>query len=304
LNFEKMYHFITTDVFTSVRFGGNPLAVVTDARGLDSDRMLAITREFGYSETVFVLPPDDDAHMAKLRIFTPGGELPFAGHPTVGTAIVLVETGVAELDATGRAEIVLEEGVGPIRVRLSQRDGRQFAELTAAVAPTVVTGVASREEIASALSLEAADLDPVRAPSIVSCGVPFTFAAVRNRSVLARIRLDREAFARGLASTEGPQLFVFAADPENEAHDLRARMFAPMLGVDEDPATGSACAALAGYIGSDLPDGEHRWIVEQGYEMGRPSQVHVAAVVRGTRVVAAKVGGHAVRVTEGSLDVD
>jgi trans-2,3-dihydro-3-hydroxyanthranilate isomerase len=298
-----MYRFITTDVFTSVRFGGNPLAVVTDARGLDSDMMLTITREFGYSETVFVLPPDDDAHLAKLRIFTPGGELPFAGHPTVGTAIVLVETGVAELDARGGAEIVLEEGVGPIRVRLSRRDGRLFAELTAAVAPTVVTGVASRETIARALSLDPADLDPSREPAIVSCGVPFTFALVRDRSALARVRLDREVFAREIASTAGPQLFVFAADPEDAEHDLRARMFAPALGVDEDPATGSACAALNGYLAAGLDDGEHRWIVEQGYEMGRPSQIHLTAVVRNGVVVEARVGGHAVKVIEGTMFV-
>lgn len=299
-----MYRFITTDVFTSVRFGGNPLAVVTDARGLDSGRMLAITREFGYSETVFVLPPDDPSHVARLRIFTPGGELPFAGHPTIGTAIVLAETGALRSVDSGEATIVLEEGIGPVSVELSQREGRVFAELTAAVAPERLECTASREVIARSLSLSLDDLAPDGEPSVFSCGVAFTFVEVRDRVALGRIRLDREVFTAGIGPTAGPHLFVFARDPEDPSHDIRARMFAPKLGVDEDPATGAACAALNGYLGEGLPDGEHRWIVEQGYEMGRPSQVHVTGVIRGQRVVEARVGGYAVQVTEGSLDVD
>lgn len=298
-----MYRFITADVFTRTRFGGNPLAVLPEAHGLTSGQMLSITREFGYSETVFVFPPDDHSSAARLRIFTPGGEIPFAGHPTVGTAIVLAELGIVSTDADGRVAIVLEEGVGPVRVQLSRRDGMAFAELTAAVAPFEVEGVAPAEAIARSLSIEVDDLDPRREPAAFSCGVPFTFAAVRDRSALARIRLDRETFAGTIASTCAPQVFAFAADPEDPGHDLRARMFAPMLGIDEDPATGAACAALNGYVGRGLPDGEHRWVVEQGYEMGRPSQIHIMAVVSQGRVAEARVAGHAVRFAEGTIEV-
>jgi trans-2,3-dihydro-3-hydroxyanthranilate isomerase len=299
-----MFDFVTTDVFTTSRFGGNQLAVLTDARGLSSNQMQSITREFGYSETSFVLPPDKASNTARLRIFTPGRELPFAGHPTVGTAIVLAEAGIVALDEEGRADIVFEEGVGPIRVRLSRRDGLAFAELTAAVAPERLDGAASRDALARALSLELRDLDPDREPAVFSCGVPFTFVPVRDRSVLARIRLDRGVFEAEIAPTAGPQVFVLADDPEDPAHDIRARMFAPTLGVDEDPATGAACAALNGWLGSRLGDGEHHWIVEQGYEMGRPSQIHITAIVRQGVVSEARVAGHAVRFARGALAVD
>ncbi len=295
------YHFITTDVFTTNRHGGNQLAVLTDARGLSAEEMLAITREFGYSESVFVLPPEAADHTSRLRIFTPGGELPFAGHPTVGAAITLAEEGIISLDEAGEARIVLEEGVGPVHVRLSRVNERLYAELTAAAPPEHVAGAASRESLASAFSIAPTDLHPRREPAIYSCGVPFTFLPVRDRAVLAKVRLDREAFDSKIVQTAGPNVFVFADDPEDPANDIRARMFAPALGVDEDPATGAACAALTGYLGTDTEDGEHRWTIEQGYEMGRPSLIQITAIVQGGRTVEARVGGHAVRFAEGRI---
>lgn len=293
--------FITTDVFTSTRFGGNQLAVIPDARGLTTDAMQTITREFGYSESVFVFPPDDPGNTARLRIFTPALEMPFAGHPTVGAAIELAAEGIVTIDDEGSTAIVLEEGVGPVSVTLSKQKGLLFAELTAAVPPERVDGVVSRETLAKALGIHPNDFDGSRDPAVYSCGVPFTFLSVRDRSVLARIRFDRATFTAEVGASPGPQVFVLCNDPEDDSHDLRARMFAPTLGVDEDPATGAACAALNGYLGHGLDDGEHRWVVEQGYEMGRPSQIRITAVVRDGRVVESRVGGHAVRFAEGTL---
>lgn len=297
--------YFTADVFTSTRFGGNQLAVLPDARGLTGAQMLAIAREFNYSESTFVLPAEDPAHTRRLRIFTPGGEVPFAGHPTVGTAHVLAETG--EIPLTGdETRIVFGENVGPVPVLIRSSGGLPtFCQLSVAQLPEVGRPLPGRSEIASAISLDEADLlDGDWRPQVVSCGLPFAFVPVRDRAAVARARLRLDRWEEHLAGRAGEMVMVFAMDAEDPGHQVRARMFAPGVGVPEDPATGSACAALGGYLAKrDSRDGTLRWIVEQGYEMGRPSLLEVEVDRHGGEITAVRVGGASVLVCEGRMRV-
>jgi trans-2,3-dihydro-3-hydroxyanthranilate isomerase len=300
------YRYYTADVFTDRVFGGNQLAVLPDARGLTPEEMQQIAREFNLSETVFVLPPKASEHTRRLRIFTPGTELPFAGHPTIGTAHVLASIGEIPVEAKV-TRIVFEEGVGPVPVAIRAAEGRPVsAQLTAAKLPEFGPAPPSRAELAAVLSLEAADLlENDFAPAAVSCGVPFLFIPVRDRSALRRVRLDRARWEALLSSFWAPHLYVFARDPEWDGSDLRARMFAPAMGITEDPATGAAATALAGYLGrrEAAPSGTIRWVVEQGFEMDRPSILEVEADKRDGEIVAAHVGGASVLVSEGTMHI-
>lgn len=299
------YRFVTADVFTSKRFGGNQLAVLPDARGLSDEQMLAITREFNYSESTFVFPPDNAANTRRVRIFTPGGEVPFAGHPTVGTAFALAAIGdVALTGPTTR--VVLEENVGPVPVIITSTNGQPtFCQFSVAKLPEVGPPLPSRGDLARCLSIDEADvLSDGWSPQIVSCGLEFAFVRVRDRGVVARSRMHLESWERHLANTLGQAVMIFAMDAEEPGHDVRARMFAPGFGVPEDPATGSACAALGGYLAArSKEDGTQRWIVEQGYEMGRPSLIDVEADRSGGTISAVRVGGASVLVSEGRITV-
>ena len=241
------YRFYTADVFTDRAFGGNPLAVFPDGRDLSSEQMRRVARELNLSETVFVFPAERPRHTRRLRIFTPSAELPFAGHPTIGTAHVLASIGeiALERDVTN---IVFEEGVGPVPVRIRVQDGRPvFAQLAAPRLPEFGPPPPSLEKIAATLSLYPSDL--LRAevgPQAVSCGVPFLFVPVRDKEAMRRVRVNREQWERSFSSYWAPHLYVFA---ELNGSSLRARMFAPALGIEEDPATGAAATALAGYLG-------------------------------------------------------
>lgn len=301
---EYTYH--TTDVFTSRRFGGNQLAVIPDARGLSTEEMQAIAREFNYSESTFILPPDDPAHTRRVRIFTPGSELPFAGHPTVGSALVLAMTGELALDGD-ETRIVLEEGVGPVPVTIRCEGGVPvFAELSVAKLPEILPPVPPPSVLAPMLSLGQEELlEGVYHPQAVSCGVPFTFIPLRNREAVRRAKLRVELWEAALASTAAPMMMLFALDAEDPAHQVRARMFGPSEAVPEDPATGSACAALAGYLAQrqKAGDGTLQWIVEQGYEMGRPSLLHLSCDIAGGTITAVRVGGASVMVCSGTLTI-
>ncbi len=299
---SRRYRFLTTDVFTDTPFEGNPLAVLPDARGLDGRTMQRIAREFNFSETAFVLPPDSPAHTRRVRIFTPGTEVPFAGHPTIGTAFVLATIGEIDL-REGTTEIVLEEGVGAVPVTIDAPGGRPGTiTLTAARAPERGPEPPGGAAIARCLRLGPEDvLTGDRGPAGWTCGLPFLFVTVRDRATLARAGVDRAAWDRDLAGTWAPDVFVLCFEPEREGSDVRARMFAPGVGVEEDPATGSACAALAGYLGEHAGDGTSRWTVEQGFEMGRPSLLRVEARKEAGRVVEVRVGGAAVLVSEGMI---
>jgi trans-2,3-dihydro-3-hydroxyanthranilate isomerase len=300
------YRFYTADVFTDRPFGGNPLAVLPDARGLDSTSMQQIAREFNFSETTFVLPPEDRKHTRRLRIFTPGGEIAFAGHPTVGTAHVLAAIG--EIPLTGdTTRVVLEENVGPVPVAIrAERGTPVYAQLTVARLPEVGPRPPAPDRLARMLSLEPGDLmgDDMR-PEAVSCGTPYLFVPLRNRDAVARARLKLDLWEETLRDYWTDDVFVFALDPERADADVRARMFAPGFGVPEDPATGSACVALGGYLAARNPrhDGTLRWVVEQGFEMGRPSILEVEVDKRGGAITAVRVGGATVVMTEGEMEV-
>jgi trans-2,3-dihydro-3-hydroxyanthranilate isomerase len=298
------YH--TADVFTDVPFGGNQLAVFPDARGIPEHRLLDVTREFNYSETTFVYPPASPAHARQVRIFTPGGEVPFAGHPTVGTAHVLAAIG--EIPLTGeRTDIVFEEKVGPVPVRIRAEQGRPvFAQLSVAKLPELGPVPPSIEALAEVLGLAGDDLVGGEwQPQALSCGLPFLFVPVRSLDAVARARVKLDPWERVLKGTWAPELFVFARGGERPGTDYHARMFAPGISVPEDPATGSANAALAGYLAArdSGREGTLRWRVEQGFEMGRPSILEVEADRAGGAVTAVRVGGASVMVCSGSMEI-
>lgn len=295
--------FFTADVFTDRMFGGNQLAVFPDAEGADPRLMQAIARELNLSETVFVFAPADPVHTRRLRIFTPSSELPFAGHPTIGAAFVLTAIGDVPLGPEG-ASLVLEEGVGPVAVTVRADDGHPgYCELTAARLPEEGPAPPPLEEIASALSLRPEELGADGlSPRGVSCGVPYLFVPLRDESVLARARINLPAWERSLSGWWASAVFPFVAIGRDGV-DFRARMFAPGIGIPEDPATGSAAAALAGYLAAAAGalDETLRWVIEQGVEMGRPSRLHVACERRAGMISAVRVGGSSVLVAEGRL---
>lgn len=296
------HRYLLADVFTDRMFGGNQLAVFPDAREIPDEYMQKIAREFNLSETVFVLPPRDTGNTKRLRIFTPGAELPFAGHPTVGTACVLAAIGAVEIHDA--ASIVFEEGVGPVPVHIKKEAGEYSATFTAARLPESGPPPPSNDILAQILSIASEDiLSGVMEPQAFSCGLPYLFVPVRDRGVLARMKFNTYLSGQHLAKYWTPQVYVFALDPELAGSHVRSRMFAPELGIVEDPATGSAAAALAGYLGSrdKTKDGILHWQIEQGFEMGRPSILQLEATKANGKIAAVRVGGQSVMVGEGML---
>ncbi|MDQ3949157.1 MAG: PhzF family phenazine biosynthesis protein [Gemmatimonadota bacterium] len=300
------YRYYTADVFTDRPFGGNQLAVFPDARGIDSARMQEIAREFNFSETTFVLPPEDARHARRVRIFTPGAEIPFAGHPTVGTAHVLAAVGEIPLSGD-TTSIVFEEGVGPVPVTI-RAQGRHpvFAQLGVAKLPEIGPSPPAAARLAAMLSLDEGDLaGPDMPPEAISCGVPYLLIPLASRDAVARARLRLDLWEQTLRGYWTDDIFFFALDPEREDSDVHARMFAPGFGIAEDPATGSAAVALGGYLAARHPrlDGTLRWVVEQGFEMRRPSIMEVEVDKRDGAVTGVRVGGSTVLVCEGQMEV-
>lgn len=299
------YSYYTADVFSDRLFGGNPLAVFPRAEGLTPEQMQKIAAEFNFSETTFVFPPETPEGTRKVRIFTPATELPFAGHPTIGTAFVLAAIG--EIPLTEETRVYLEEEVGLIPVTIRSLDGKPvYSELTAASPPKFAEKVPSIEDLAVILSLDRGDFLTEKYPiRSFSRGVPFLFVPARDRSVLARIKLNLPAWESLLSNAKANSLFVFCPDPELPGSDLRARMFAPGLGVTEDPATGSAAAAFGDYLGNldPLENGIIEKTIEQGFEMERPSILRVAIEKRDGEITAVRVGGASVLVCEGVMNI-
>jgi trans-2,3-dihydro-3-hydroxyanthranilate isomerase len=298
------FPFVTADVFTNDRFGGNQLAVFPNAAELPAELMPRIAREFNFSETTFVLPPSDPKHTRRVRIFTPGGEVPFAGHPTVGTAFVLASIGDVALTGA-HTHIIFEEGVGPVPVMIRAKHGKpDFSQLSVAKLPEFGPPPPNAKDLARILGLDSQDvLTGAFSPEAVSCGLAFLFIPVRDRAVLGRARVRLDDFEKVLHGYWTEKIFVFCDDPELPGSNFRARMFAPTISVPEDPATGSACAAFGGYLGKrdKRSDGTLRWVVEQGFEMGRPSILEVETDKREGAITAVRVGGSSVLVTRGEL---
>lgn len=300
------FEFVTCDVFTDKRFGGNQLAVFPDAAGIEPALYQAIAREFNFSETTFVLPPKNPKHTRHVRIFTPGGELQFAGHPTVGTAFVLASIGEVKLEGA-ETTIVLEEGVGPVPVTIRSRDGQaDFAQLTVAKLPEFGPPAPPADDLARALGLEPGDvLSGDLKPEAVSCGTWFLHVPLRNRAALANSRVQLDEFERVLNGYITNKVFLFCAEPELPESHYRARMYAPSIGVAEDPATGSAAVGFGGYVAKrdKRADGTLMWRVEQGFEMGRPSILDVEVDKKAGAITAVRVGGNSVLVTRGKLTI-
>jgi trans-2,3-dihydro-3-hydroxyanthranilate isomerase len=293
------------DVFTNEGLAGNPLAVVFDGSGLADERMQAITREFNLSETVFVLPPANPAHTARIRIFTPGRELPFAGHPTVGAAIALAER---SKDGRGVDVVsVLEENVGPVRCLVSTTaDAASTAEFDLPRLAEQLTAEFDTQKIADALCISAADIGfENHRLSLWSAGIPYVMVPIRDVSVAAAIAFNPMLWQRAAAAGGDRTLaaYVYCRGGGDHRADFHARMFAPDLGIPEDPATGSAAAAMSGAIQhfDALADGHHALMIEQGVEMGRPSHIHLHIEAEHGKAVRARIGGEAVMVASGQL---
>ncbi len=295
--------YYTCDVFTDTRFGGNQLAVLPEADGLDGRRMQQIAREFNFSESTFVLVPEA-GHTRRVRIFTPMSEVPFAGHPNVGTAFVLAATGALG-PLTTETTVTFEEEAGlvPVTVR-SGADGRVRCELTAPQGLTLGREVPV-DLLARAVSLTPADLATgAHAPVVASVGLPFVIAELTDRAALERARPDGAGIeALVAAGVQPPDVHLYVRS--GDEYDLRARMFSPLDGIPEDPATGSANCALAALLARLDPaaDGSFAWRIAQGVEMGRPSVLEARAEKRAGAVVGAWIGGECVLVSEGTIEV-
>ncbi|MBM4193142.1 MAG: PhzF family phenazine biosynthesis protein [Gemmatimonadetes bacterium] len=295
------FRYVTLDVFTDKQFGGNQLAVFLDASGIPESALLPITREFNYSETTFCYPPADPKHEARVRIFTPGAEVPFAGHPTVGTAIALhAKRAQGSFDST----LILEEGVGPVPVTVRTQNGTPFAQFSVAKLPEIGPPVPTRATLADMLSLSADDIvGGTSAPQAISCGLPFLIVGVKTLKALGRARVNLDRWEATMQNAWARDLFVFAADPESGERHYRARCFVPGFSVPEDPATGSANACFAGFLAARAAEknGTLRWVVSQGVEMGRPSRIEIEADKTDGAITAIRVGGCAVFVMEGTI---
>jgi trans-2,3-dihydro-3-hydroxyanthranilate isomerase len=292
--------FVTVDVFTDRRFGGNPLAVVPRAEGLSTEQMQAIAGEFNLSETTFVLPPQDPAHTAQVRIFTPKREMPFAGHPNVGTAFVVGQ------QRASRDLLIFEEKAGLVPIDLL-RDGTEVigARLTAPQPLQRGEDDVYSDIVAAACGLAVEDIETRHhLPCAAGCGAMFVFAEVKSRESLARAQPRQDFFARNFPTSVANGIHLYLRDGA-DGIDIRARMFAPLHGVPEDPATGSANVALAGLLASLRPEGDLdlRLRIAQGVEMGRPSLMEAEADKRGGSVVATRIGGRCVPVLRGTIEL-
>jgi len=297
------YHVL--DVFTHQRFGGNPLAVVLDADGLEPARMQTIAREFNLSETVFVAKPENAAHSARVRIFTPAVEVAFAGHPTVGTAALLAVLKASAPSGNADALIVLEEEVGPVRVGVRLRAGAApFAEFDAPRLPQESGTLAPADRLAAALGLIPAEIGfENHRPTRFTAGNTFAFVPIASLEAMAKARVASAHWAAAFQGGIGT--FLYCRQTVHTTSSFHARMFAPDHGVPEDPATGSAAVGLCGAVHrfDALPDGLHKRVIEQGYEMGRPSRIELSLQVGGGKLETVRIGGHAVRVAEGTIEV-
>lgn len=299
------YDYVTVGVFTDQRFGGNPLAVFPDARGLSEKQMQSIATEFNLSETTFVLPPENPQHHARVRIFTPKYEMPFAGHPNVGTGYVL-----ARRDAQPPEHYVFEELAGLVRVHILRDDANQiFGARIAAPRALSIDIAIPTDVVAACIGLPETDIQTtVHDPLVASVGTPFVLAELASVAALSRASPDIAAFraaaARFPEMADRFSLHLYAR-VDGQATKLRARMFGPLGGVLEDPATGSANAALAALLTSLAPgeDVDLIYEIEQGVEMGRPSRIIASARKTAEGPVLASVAGNCVPMMQGTLEI-
>lgn len=297
--------FETVDVFTHHQFSGNPLAVVLNAQGLSTEQMQAIAGEFNLAETTFVLPPRDSAHTAEVRIFTPRAEMPFAGHPNIGTAFVLARAGTSYGRAIPQDRVIFEEKAGLVPISLLKDGTSIVGARLASPQPLVVGDEAPIDAVALACGIAADDIETENhPPCIASCGVGFILAELKTRTALASAMPHIDVFRRDIVNRGTTGILIYT---EVDDHDIniRARMFAPLKGIPEDPATGSANVALIGLLAKlrPEPDLQLSKTIAQGVEMGRPSLLQAEAEKRGGVVTATFIGGRCVPVMSGTIDL-
>jgi trans-2,3-dihydro-3-hydroxyanthranilate isomerase len=297
------YRYYICDVFTDTRFGGNQLAVLPEAQGLSDRRMQQIAREFNFAESTFVLPAEA-GQTRRVRIFTPTTEVPFAGHPNIGTAFVLAAAGEFG-PILPSVTVTFEEKAGLVPITIHQREGgRLWCELSAPQ-PLSLGKTVSVESLARAVSLTPDDVvTRTHPPQVASVGLPFLVAELANRAALERARVNMDGLDALVAEGVTPDVHLYVRSAGE--FDLRARMFAPLDGVPEDPATGSANCALAGLLSQcdERTGGSFSWRIAQGVEMGRPSVLEARTEKREGAVVKIWIGGASVLVSEGFIEVD
>lgn len=294
------------DVFTDQALSGNPLAVVLDGDGLDDARMQRIAAEFNLSETVFVQKPQKSVHNAALRIFTPMMELPFAGHPTVGSAVLLGMQRFDDLASEQDCVVMLEEKIGLVRAGVKLKPGRVGEAVFDVPKPAepVDIKLGGKDEIAAALGLHIHDIGfENHVPTAYSAGVPFAMVPLKDLDAIARARIISSCWKQAFAGNGPVGVFVYCRETIQHGNDFHGRMFAPDLGLNEDPATGSAVAAFAGAVFHfDKPgQGSHNYTIEQGFEMERPSALRLEFDVEAGRLAGERLGGHAVLIGSGEL---
>jgi trans-2,3-dihydro-3-hydroxyanthranilate isomerase len=301
-----LYHRV--DVFTDRAFGGNPLGVFTNGRNLSAETMQSIAKEFNLSEVTFVLPPDDAACDFRVRIFTPDQELPMAGHPTVGTAFVLArEHVIGPGEAGAPVRVTFQEGVGPVPVRVDYEGGAPvYAEMNQPL-PAFGPRLEDRRRVAEMLSLAAEDLDEGLPIEVVSCGVPFLYVPLRGLDAARRARPRADLIEGAGPGGVPPEIFAFTREVVHEGSTVHSRMFAPGLGITEDPATGGASGPLGSYLvrhGVVGGGASVEIVSEQGLEMGRPSFIKITIEREGERITGVRVGGRCRYMGEGFLEVE
>ncbi len=296
------YEYYICDVFTQQKFSGNQLAVITDAEGLSDHDMQNIAREFNFSESTFVFPSEKE-NTRKVRIFTPRSEVPFAGHPNIGTAFILAETGIFG-DFAQSIDVVFEEKAGNVPIKINKDHcGYIWCELSAP-APLSLGKVATVDLASEVLSIEAGDINvTTHYPQVASVGLPFLFVELQSLEALSQAQIDLSKLQRLLQEGFPSYIHIYCKDVKD--FDIRCRMFAPLDGVPEDPATGSANAALIALLShcdqrSDLED---KWKISQGSEIGRPSVLHGRAQKIGGTVVEVNLGGYSVMVCKGTISI-
>lgn len=296
-----MLEFHTLDVFTDTPFNGNPLAVVMGADGLTTAQMQTIAREFNLSETIFVMAPRDPAHTARVRIFFPTAEIPFAGHPTVGCAIHLATADAPAGDFT--RHLVLEEEAGLVPVTVTRRGAQVEAEFAAPVLPHPAAGHVLDAALPAALGLDAAEIGfATHRPAVWQGGPAFLYVPVASLDALARARPIQPHWDAVMAAAGVDSAYLYT--PGTDC-DFRARMFSPTAGIPEDPATGSASAILAAQLeqAGALHGQRHAFHLRQGVEMGRPSDIHLTVERDSHAITRVLIRGTAVPVMQGRLPV-
>lgn len=301
---SRRLQYRVVDVFTDRMFGGNPLAVYLDGRDVSDAEMQSIAREMNLSETTFVLPPDDPANHFKVRIFTPGGELPMAGHPTIGTAFVLAREGMLPMQGVDELDLRLEEKIGVIPVKMHVENGAPEMIWMTQPGPEFGPTILDARRAADMLSIDPADIDETLPMQIVSCGVPYPIVPLRSLDAVRRVRFRADIARRELSGVGPTEALVFARGGETRGATVHSRMFAPEVGIPEDPATGSAAGPLGAYLvkhGAVAADPTATILNEQGFEMGRPSLLHVRITRAGDEIAEVQVGGRSVFVAAGEL---